>query len=182
LHGLTLSHFTRRLARLASLCDREPLTNVTDRDWQIRAATTDDATELARLRHAFRTERRSATEPDADFLARCTQWMRTALAPEGRWRCWVAVADGRLVGTIWLQVVEKLPNPGDEAERHGYLSSVYVVPGLRNGGVGTALVTACLTECDALGLDAVFLWSTPDSRRLYQRHGFALRDDLLDRR
>jgi N-acetylglutamate synthase-like GNAT family acetyltransferase len=94
----------------------------------------------------------------------------------------VAVAEERLVGTIWLQVIEKLPNPGGEPELHGYVSSVYVAPPLRNGGVGTGLVTICLAECDALGLDAVFLWSTPDSRRLYQRHGFDLRDDLLDRR
>jgi hypothetical protein len=65
------------------------------------------------------------------------------LAPGARWRCWVAVAEGQLVGTLWLQLLEKLPNPGDEA---------------------------------------VFLWSTPDSRRLYERHGFAVRDDLLDRR
>jgi GNAT superfamily N-acetyltransferase len=155
---------------------------VTDIGWRIRAANPDDAAELARLRHAFRTERRSATEPDADFLARCTEWMKEALGPEARWRCWAAVADSQLVGTLWLQLIEKLPNPGEESELHGYVSSVYVAPGLRNKGVGAALLTACLDQCDALGVDAVFLWSTPDSRRLYQRHGFAVRDDLLDRR
>jgi GNAT superfamily N-acetyltransferase len=94
----------------------------------------------------------------------------------------VAVAEGRLVGTLWLQLVEKLPNPGDEPELHGYVSSVYVAPALRGMGVGTALLTACLAECDALAIDTAFLWSTSDSRRLYQRHGFAVRDDLLDRR
>jgi GNAT superfamily N-acetyltransferase len=150
--------------------------------WLIRAATPDDAPEVARLRYAFRTEQRSPTEPEAEFLRRCTRWMRERLIPGSRWRCWVAVAEGRLVGTIWLQVVEKLPNPGDEPELHGYVSSVYVSPSLRNAGVGTGLVTACLAECDSLGLDAVFLWSTPDSRRLYQRHGFEVREDLLDRR
>jgi GNAT superfamily N-acetyltransferase len=150
--------------------------------WLIRAATPNDASELARLRYAFRTEQASPTEPEAEFLRRCTSWMNGRLAPESSWRCWVAVVEGRLVGTIWLQVIEKLPNPGDEPELHGYVSSVYVVPGLRSGGVGTALVTACLAACDDLGLDAVFLWSTSESRRLYQRHGFDLRDDLLDRR
>jgi GNAT superfamily N-acetyltransferase len=150
--------------------------------WQIRAATRDDVAELARLRYAFRTERNASSEPEADFILRCTRWMAKRLAPEGSWRCWVAVAEGRLAGTIWLQVIEKLPNPGDEPELHGYVSSVYVAPGLRNGGVGTGLLSACLAECDALGLDAVFLWSTPDSRRLYQRHGFDVREDLLDRR
>jgi GNAT superfamily N-acetyltransferase len=150
--------------------------------WQIRAATADDAEELARLRFAFRTEWRPATEPEPEFLRRCTRWMRERLMAGSRWRCWVALAEGRLVGTIWLQIIEKLPNPGEEPELHGYVSSVYVAPQLRNGGVGTALVTACLGVCDQMGVDAVFLWSTPDSRRLYQRHGFDLREDLLDRR
>jgi ribosomal protein S18 acetylase RimI-like enzyme len=54
------------------------------------------------------------------------------LAPGARWRCWVAVAEGQLVGTLWLQLVEKLPNPGDEPEHHGYVSSVYVAPALRS--------------------------------------------------
>jgi GNAT superfamily N-acetyltransferase len=155
---------------------------VTETSWQIRLATTDDAEELARLRHAFRTEWQPATEPEAEFLSRCTGWMRDRLAADSHWRCWAAVAAGRIVGTIWLQVIEKLPNPVDEPELHGYVSSVYVEPPFRNSGVGTALVTACLAECDVMGVDAVFLWATPDSRRLYQRHGFALRDDLLDRR
>jgi GNAT superfamily N-acetyltransferase len=150
--------------------------------WRIRAATPSDAPELARLRYEFRTEQRSPTEPETEFLHRCASWMTGRLAPESSWRCWVAVAEGRLVGTIWLQVIEKLPNPGDEPELHGYVSSVYVVPRLRNSGMGTALVTECLAACDELGVDAVFLWSTPDSRRLYQRHGFDLREDLLDRR
>src|SRR3954452_11330162 len=151
---------------------------MTGTGWEIRVATADDAEELARLRFAFRTEWRPATEPETEFLNRCTLWMRERLMA-GRWRCWVAVAGGRLVGTIWLQVIEKLPNPADEPELHGYVSSVYVAPELRNRGVGTALVTACLDACNELELDAVFLWSTPDSRRLYQRHGFDLRDDLL---
>jgi GNAT superfamily N-acetyltransferase len=149
--------------------------------WQIRTATADDAEELARLRFAFRAERRPHTEPQSEFLGRCSRWMRERLLGSS-WRCWVAMAEGRLVGTIWLQVIEKLPNPGDEPELHGYVSSVYVAPELRNHGVGTALVTACLGVCDELGLDAVFLWSTPDSRRLYQRRGFDPRDDLLERR
>jgi hypothetical protein len=31
-------------------------------------------------------------------------------------------------------------------------------------------------------VDATILWPTPASRTLYLRHGFAVRDDLLERR
>ena len=156
--------------------------SLTTKRWRIRPATPDDASELARLRHDFRAERRSPTEPRAEFLERCSRWMRQRLRPDAEWRCWLAVSEDQIVGTLWLQLIEKIPNPGDEAELHGYISSVYVVPALRRIGVGAGLLRACLAECDALGTDAEFLWSTSDSRGLYQRHGFAARDDLLERR
>ena len=65
---------------------------------------------------------------------------------------------------------------------HGYVSSVFVQPGRRQSGIGSALLAACLRQCEAEGIDAVFLWPTERSRPLYQRHGFAVRDDLLERR
>ncbi len=37
-------------------------------------------------------------------------------------------------------------------------------------------------DCDAQDVDVVMLWPTPDSRRLYERHGFTVRDDVLCRR
>jgi GNAT superfamily N-acetyltransferase len=155
---------------------------VSARAWHIRPATPADAPELARLRYAFRTERRPATEPEAEFLERCAGWMVRSLADRDRWRCWVAVSESQLVGTVWLQLIEKLPNPGEESEINGYVTSVYVIPALRHEGVGSGLVSTCLKQCDGMDVDAVFLWSTPHSRRLYERHGFAVRDDLLERR
>jgi GNAT superfamily N-acetyltransferase len=87
-----------------------------------------------------------------------------------------------VVGTIWLHRIEKLPNPVGEAETHGYVSSLYVDPACRGEGLGGRLLGACLEACLAEGVDAVILWPTPRSRSLYQRHGFAVREDLLERR
>ncbi|MGH7579428.1 MAG: GNAT family N-acetyltransferase, partial [Gemmatimonadales bacterium] len=83
---------------------------------------------------------------------------------------------------VWLQLLDKLPNPVDEPERHGYVSSLYVRPAFRGAGLGSALLSACLEACDGAGVDAVLLWPTPASRSLYLRHGFAVREDLLERR
>ena len=149
--------------------------------FQIRRAGPDDAAELARLRYEFRTEQRRPTESEAIFRERCRKWMAERLLPEAAWRCWVAVHQEKLVGTLWLQLIEKLPNPGDEPERHGYISSVYVVPAVRRAGVGSALLATALQECNEQELDAVFLWCTPQSRALYQRNGFVRRDELLER-
>ena len=149
---------------------------------KIRPATPADVAELARLRYEFRIELDPPVEAEGEFVKRCGAWMTKQLDPGGVWRCWVAESGSVLVGTIWLQVIEKLPNPVGHLGFHGYISSVYVRPGLRNGGIGSALMVACLAECSALGIDAVFLWPTARSRSLYQRHGFVVRDDLLERR
>ena len=86
------------------------------------------------------------------------------------------------MGTAWLHLLEKLPNPVGEPELHGYVSSLYVRPEFRGEGLGSNLLGACLDACERLGVDSVVLWPTPASRRLYLRHGFGIRDDLLERR
>ena len=148
----------------------------------IRPATKADAPALARLRFEFRASQDPAVEPEADFLARCTAWMETRLVLGSSWRCWLAEVAGRVVGTIWLHRIEKLPNPVGEVECHGYVSSLYVAPASRGEGFGDRLLGTCLEACLAQGVDAVILWPTPRSRSLYERHGFMVREDLLERR
>jgi GNAT superfamily N-acetyltransferase len=148
----------------------------------IRVAGPGDAPALARLRYEFRAGHDVPVESEDDFVTRCTPWMEARLAAGGPWRCWLAEEAGRVVGTVWLQRIEKLPNPVDEAESHGYVSSLYVVPSSRGAGVGGRLLGACLEACQVEGVDAVILWPTPRSRSLYLRHGFASGEDLLERR
>lgn len=148
----------------------------------IRRATPEDAAELARLRYEFRAAILAPEEPEEAFLGRCETWMAERLGPESAWRCWVAVVPGAIVGTILLQLLEKVPNPVAEPEWHGYVSNLYVVPSHRGHGVGAALLEATLAECAAANVDAALLWPTPRSRSLYERFGFRVRDDLMERR
>lgn len=147
----------------------------------LRLADPADAAALARLRLAFRADLESPAEAEADFLARCTPWMARRLEPGSSWRCWIA-GGAEPVGAVWLQLIEKLPNPVAEPEWHGYVSSLFVCPDARGAGLGSRLLGAALAECDRRGCDAVVLWPTPRSRSLYLRHDFAVRDDLLERR
>lgn len=148
----------------------------------VRRAGPDDAPALARLRFDFRAEIDPPVEDEAVFLERCRRWMATRLEPRGTWRCWIAGERDTLLGMSWLQLLEKIPNPVGEPELHGYVSSLYVRSARRGTGIGSALLAACLEECESCGADAVFLWPTPRSRPLYERHGFALHGDVLERR
>lgn len=159
-----------------------PLHTADARPLAIRRATPEDATDLARLRYELRAAIYSPEETAEAFVARCETWMAERLRPESPWRAWVAVSGGELVGTVWLQLLEKLPNPVAEPERHGYVSNLFVLPSHRGYGLGAALMEAALRECDDSAVDAVVLWPTPRSRSLYQRFGFGVRDDLMERR
>lgn len=146
----------------------------------IRAATPDDAPALARLRYEFRAVERGATEPRDAFIERCTTWMRQRMG-EPSWRCLVAVAEGDIVGHVWLSLIDKVPNPGEgEPERHGYLTNLYVRPSAR-GGTGSALMEAALEWCRGQHIDTVLLWPTERSRTLYGRYGFRTSDAIMAR-
>lgn len=146
---------------------------------QVRRASPGDAAALARLRLEFRGPRAPAVETEAEFLERCTAWMRARLTPGSAWRVWALDLGGEPIGNIWLQVVEKLPNPTAEPELHGYVSNFYISPHHRNAGGGSALLADALAECKRLSVDTVFLWPSARSRPLYHRHGFTTTDGVL---
>jgi GNAT superfamily N-acetyltransferase len=150
---------------------------------RIRRAIPGDALLLADLRLELRTALAPEVEPEAGFRERCTAWMAGRLGLPGPWYCWLAEAvDGALLGTVWVQILEKLPNPVHEPERHAYVTGFYVRPAARNLGLGSALLEGALALCSERGTDTVFLWPTPRSRPLYARHGFTERAGVLERR
>lgn len=146
----------------------------------IRLASPDDAATLAGLRWDFRAGEAAPTEDRAGFLQRCTAWMESRLQAEGPWRAWLAEVDGATAGCLWLCLLEKLPNPRDEAEQHAYITSVYVAPEHRGARLGALLVEAAMACARDAGCDSAILWPTQRSRTLYERFGFAVRDDLME--
>jgi GNAT superfamily N-acetyltransferase len=146
---------------------------------EIRCAAPADAEALAELRWEFRVARAPATEDHDRFVSRCAAWMRDELTSGRRWRAWLAVADGSVVGQAWLQTIEKMPNPVAERERHAYVSNVFVQPAYR-GGVGAQLLEALLDWARAAAFDRVILWPSTRSVTLYERHGFSHRGDVME--
>lgn len=148
----------------------------------IRRATHADAVRLAELRYEFRATLGSAREDLPSFVIRCAEWMRERLNEGSGWWAWVAQDASGVIGTVWINRIEKMPNPVSEAESHAYLTNLYVQADVRSSGIGTALMEAALAFCVERKFDAIMLWPTPRSRSLYERHGFSVRDDMLTRR
>ena len=147
----------------------------------VRLATASDANALAGLRYAFRSSVGAASEREQEFVERCRRWMEERLRQGGGpWCCWVVERGDDLVGNLWAQLVEKIPNPSAEPERHAYITNFYVREGERGRGTGSLLLSAALDWCREADVHAVILWPTEQSRSLYLRHGFSVRDDLLE--
>jgi ribosomal protein S18 acetylase RimI-like enzyme len=145
----------------------------------IRIAKSDDAPALAKLRYQFRSITGSDLENDSEFLGRCESWMGEHLR-RANWRCWVVEESHRIVGALWLQLIEKIPNPTSEPEFHGYITNVFVDEGMRGQGIGSRLLDEAISFCKQKPVHTVILWPSERSRSLYERHGFSVRTDLLE--
>jgi GNAT superfamily N-acetyltransferase len=145
----------------------------------IRPAEDRDAYRLAGLRWAFRSAVSAPVEGHVVFRDRCARWMKDALSPGGRWQAWLAEEKGEIVGNVWLNCIDKIPNPGAEPEVHAYLSNLYVLPDARGRGLGRDLLRAALAHCQRLHPHAVLLWPSERSRTLYERAGFQPALDVM---
>src|SRR6266403_323180 len=154
------------------------------RRFRIRVATSADWRALAEMRYRFRTVLGSPAEPKSRFVRRCTSWMKKRYrAGSSPWRCWVLDDGKRLLGHVCVQLLEKIPNPlKDEPELHAYVTNFYVVPGMRDKGLGKRLLNKALSWCRSRGTDAVILWATLSSRSLYRRCGLVEPTDIFELR
>ena len=145
---------------------------------KIRLANLNDVTVLARLRYLLRSRGESNVEAETQFLARTERWMLDHLQQD-HWRCWVAEDAGAVIGALWLQLIEKIPNPTSEPEFYAYITNVFVQETARRQGIGTQLLSEALSFCRQQSVEKIVLWPTEKSRSLYERHGFAVRSDVL---
>jgi GNAT superfamily N-acetyltransferase len=80
----------------------------------------------------------------------------------------VAEIDGHVVGTVGA-------GPG-ELDGAAALTALWVDPGFRGRGVGSALVDSVVDWAKGQGFNQVLLWVTEvneNAQRLYESHGFA---------
>lgn len=142
---------------------------------EIRPAGVEDAAELARLRWEFRTEAGTpADRTRAAFDEEMEGFAVGALAHGEAWRVWVAEEAGRLVGCVWLRLIEKVPHPSRRRDERpiAYVTNMYVEPARRRRGLGRELLEVALAFARDRGVDGVVLWPSERSRPFYERAGF----------
>ncbi|GIJ78383.1 N-acetylglutamate synthase, GNAT family [Micromonospora phaseoli] len=136
----------------------------------VRAATAADAEALGSLRWRWVTE--GGDDPGTEraaFVEFFAAWVGDRLPTH---LAFLAEADGEAVAMAWLMVAERVPAPAQPVRRCGDVQSVYVVPELRDSGVGAALMEAVLARARRLDLEHVTVHSSERAVSLYQRAGF----------
>ena len=154
----------------------------------MRRATADDAAALALSRYRFRAHLDDAEhhttglEAEDVFVARATSFIAAQLSGD-RWTAWLGSRNGELCAHVFLQLIDKLPNPNaGEPELLGYLTSFFVEPQLRGAGVGSRLLDALETFAAERGVEKILIvGNTVRSRPLYARRGYRGGPDLLQK-
>ncbi|MBM7502983.1 GNAT family N-acetyltransferase [Agromyces aurantiacus] len=139
----------------------EPGTNT------VRDAVADDAGTVGRLLYDFNVEFESPT-PDAETFAR--RFRPLLDRPD----VIVALAEGETGEPTGFAYLTLRPTPYYDG-RLAQLEELYVVPGLRDRGIGTALLTHAIDGVRARGAHEVHInvdEIDADTRRFYERHGF----------
>lgn len=137
---------------------------------------------LARLRRAWVEERRGHRVEDPRFEPRMAEW---ALAEAGHKTALIAQQLGpdggpEPLGMVVMLEYRRMPTPGRDAGRWGYIGQMFVLSSHRDVGVGQVLLDAALAEAQRRRYERVVLRPTAQSVPFYRRAGFApAGDDLL---
>jgi len=143
-----------------------------------RIATVHDAVALAHLRWEWRAGEDNA-EAYAAFVERFRVFCAESFA-SGRWTAWVAELDGKIVATIWVQHITKVPRPDRVQLDFGYMSNVYASPEARGSGVGTELLQAVIAWAHDVGLEEIIVWPADGRAPWYERAGFTQSTEVFE--
>jgi GNAT superfamily N-acetyltransferase len=130
----------------------------------VRLATHDDACRIAQLLHDFNTEFDTETPGHTAIASR----LRELLAGDSTF---CVVAGDPIVG---LGLVTLRTNVWFERPV-ALLDELYVVPPLRSGGIGTALMSMIEATCRERAVEQLEInvdEGDHDARRFYERHGY----------
>jgi GNAT superfamily N-acetyltransferase len=145
----------------------------------VRIATNDDVDALARLRFAMDREQEGGTTEFATFQEKFADWY--AIHGENV-IAFVAEEGGKIVGTLWLLRVARVPRPSNlDPEPLGYVSFFFVDAAHRGRGVGKALLNALTAHADEESFDTLVVWPAERAGGNYRDVGFIDPPELLER-
>jgi len=160
-------------------------TNQMDRDsldmYTIRKARLEDASTVVEAR----LELLRATRPDGfqfppDFEDMTKEYVLRE-SQHGKMHFWVANdVKGQWIGVISLLLWSRPPLPEDGRMIEACVVNAYVKPEYRRKGIGSRLLSECLTSAEEFKILRFVLRTTDDGLSLYTSKGFVLNSSLME--
>lgn len=101
---------------------------------------------------------------------------------DGTFVSWLALDEGRVVGTSGLSIVEKPPYFGCPTGRIGLLSSMFTDPAYRRQGIARTLLSRVVEEARAKGCGTVQITASDMGVLLYTSFGFVKNGNFMQYR
>jgi GNAT superfamily N-acetyltransferase len=87
--------------------------------------------------------------------------------------------EGGLAACGLMNIGPRLPRPGRQAHRSGYVQWVSTAPQYHRRGYAREIMLALLEWTDEQGIEVVELHATPTGRELYEELGFFVKTDNI---
>ncbi|QNN52934.1 GNAT family N-acetyltransferase [Nocardioides mesophilus] len=144
---------------------------MTEQEVTIRRAVRSDARELAGMRWDRAAEDQPLDPDDREtFLDRQLTWFAEAL--ENGWVAWVLEQDNRLCGQVFVNVVDTVPSPVPGPAGVGYVTNLWVAPGLRGQRRGAELLEAAREWAVTVPLASLVVRPSAEATALFTGAGF----------
>lgn len=143
---------------------------------EYRRLTEKDLSAFIELRIAQLREE-GATE-DIDLIPFLNDYYKRHLA-DGTFVSWLAVDEGKIVGTSGMSFVEKPPYFGCPSGKIGLLSSMFTQKEYRRKGIAKELLSRVVEEARKYGCGAVHITASDMGVYLYEDFGFVKNNNFL---
>ena len=106
-----------------------------------------------------------------EALDRAREYFETSL-PSGEYVCFLARAQGRVVGIGGMYLAHPPPWPRSPRGVEGYILNMYTLPQWRRIGIASTITRELLACARNAGATMAALRASDDGRRIYERLGF----------
>ena len=143
---------------------------------QYRKLTADDLDTFIQMR--IRQLREEGGEEDIDLVPALKDYYERHMS-DGTFVSWLALDEGKIIGTSGMSFVEKPPYYGCPTGRIGLLSSMYTDPEYRRQGIAKELLTRVVEEARAYGCRTVQITASDMGVLLYTNFGFVKNGNFM---
>lgn len=122
--------------------------------------------------------REEGAKEDIDLVPALKDYYHRHMA-DGTFISWIAVYDGKIIGTSGISIVEKPPYFGCPSGKIGILSSMFTVKEYRRMGIAKKLLSKVVNEAKKQGCGTVQITASDMGVLLYSDFGFTKNNNLM---